>query len=129
MLPKQERLKDRHLFNLAFNVGQKKKQKIHSNLLSLYYLYKKKDINRFPNEQNLPKAAFVVGTRIDKKANKRNLIKRRMRAAYRLVTKKLYNSPVNKPFALIWISNPAIKNATFDQIRNSMEVMLRKLVL
>ena len=128
MLSKQERLKDRYLFNVAFNVGQKKKQKINTNLLSLYYLFKKKDINKFNTKENLPKTAFIVGIRVDKKSTTRNLIKRRMRAAYKLVSKKLYNSGDNKLLALIWIGNPPVKSATFDQVKNLMESILRRLI-
>ena len=119
MLPKSERLKDKYLFNVTFNIGKKKKQRLNSNLLSLYYLFKKNDIN------TLPKTAFIVGTRIDKKANKRNLIKRRMRSAYKLLKNKLIST--NKTFSisvLIWIANPDIKNATFEQIKDTMYNLL-----
>ena len=126
MLPKAERLKERYLFNLAFNLGKSKRQKLNSPLLSLYYLFRKKDINRLSKVISPVKTAFVVGLRIDKKANKRNLIKRRMRAAYRLVMKNIAN--LNKLSVLIWIANPPVKDATFEQIKNSMENLLNKVV-
>ena len=123
MLPKSERLKEKYLFNLAF----KKRQKLSSNLLSLYYLFNRKDINE------LPKTAFIVGVRIDKKSNIRNLIKRRMRAAYQLIRKTLFSLEKDKNklcfiSVLIWIANPSIKNATFEQIKSVMEGLLRKLL-
>ena len=64
MLPKAERLKERYIFNIAF----KKKQKISSPLITLYYFLQRKDINRFKNgERSFPKAAFIVITKINKK--------------------------------------------------------------
>ena len=125
MLAKAERLKERYLFNLAFKLGKTKRQKINSNLLTLYYLFKRKDIN------TLPKTAFIVGLSVNKKANKRNLIKRRMKAAYQSIKKKLFLLPNNKLkdiSVLIWIANPAIKDATFEQIKSGEENLLNKLV-
>ena len=125
MLRKAERLKERYLFNVAFKLGRTKRQKINSNLLTLYYLFKKKDINM------LPKTAFIVGLNVDKRANKRNLVKRRMKAAYQLIKKKLANSTksnLSDISVLIWIAHPAIKNATFEQIKCTEENLLNKLV-
>lgn len=120
MLPKSERLKNRHFFNIAYKKGEK----LSSNLLTLFYLVKKKDNN------NLPKAAFVAGLKIDKKATKRNLIKRRAKAAYRLIMKKLINTNknyFNPYFVFIFIAKPAVKNATFEQIKESMNTLLTRL--
>lgn len=116
MLPKNERLKDRYLFNLAF----KKKKKLNSSLLLLYYLSNRKDIN------NLPKNAFIVGLSIDKRSVKRNLIKRRMKAAYMLISKKIRF--LNKISVLIWVAKESIKDATFGQIKGTMESLLYKLL-
>lgn len=117
MLPKKERLKDRYLFNLTF----KKRSKLASNLLLLYYLLNRKDIN------DLPKTAFIVGLSVDKRATKRNLIKRRMRAAYKELRKNIGN--LNKISVLAWIGKEPIKNATFKQIKESMEFLLKKLIM
>lgn len=120
MLQKSERLKEKHLFNVAFSLGKKKKQKFSTNLLSLYYLFGKKDIN---------KSAFVVGVKIDKRATKRNLIKRRMISAYKLIKKINNGLNGNKASVLIWVAHPEIKNATFEQIKDSMDKLLNKLRL
>ena len=123
MLSKTERLKERYLFNTAFNIGKKNGQKLSSDLLLLYYLFK-----RIEQELQLPKCAFIVGIRVEKKANKRNLIKRRMRSVYRLFRERLINNnKLNKISVLIWIANPNIKNATFKQIKDSMDKLLRML--
>lgn len=130
MLPKLERLKDRRFFNLVFNKKHKKSRKIASSLLILYYfLSEGKDINRFNSaiRLSLPKTAFVVGLKVDKKSTIRNLIKRRMRAAYQLVKKKLINTIQNKFSILIWIATPSIKNATFEQIKIEMEHLFTKI--
>ena len=112
MLPKNERLKDRYLFNLVF----KKKFKLYSRFLTLYYLRGKKDINMFP------KSAFAVGLNIDTRATRRNLIKRRIREAYKIVKKK-----IPKISVLIWVANPPIKDATFIQVKDSVHNLLSKL--
>lgn len=122
MLPKKERLKDRRLFNLTF----KKRQKRSSNLLTVYYLFpiNKKDINY------LPKTSFIAGLNIDKRATKRNQIKRRMREAYKLIKKKLIttnNNILSLCSVLIFIANPNIKSATFEQIRETMLDLLTKI--
>lgn len=127
MLTKSERLKERYLFNIAFKLGKTKNQKLYSTLLSLYYLFRKKDINNLESPPPLLKVAFIVGIRVDKKSNKRNLIKRRMRSAYRLA-RDIIKQNENKLSVLIWVANPAIKNATFVQIKESMEKSLNKLV-
>ena len=113
MLKKEERLKEKYLFNLAF----KKKQKLSTPLIHLYYLFNKKDINRLN--------AFIVSTKIDKKASVRNLIKRRMKAAYNLIKNMLTQ---DKSYVLIWIAGQDAKNATFEQIKTAMKTILSKLV-
>ena len=123
MLPKTERLKERYLFNTTFNIGKKNGQRLSSDLLLLYYLFKKRE-----QEIQLPKTAFIVGIKVENKANKRNLIKRRMRSAYRFFRERLIsNSKLKKISVLIWIANPNIKNATFKQIKGSMENLLKRL--
>ncbi len=125
MLSKSERLKERGLFNLAFKLGKNKNQKINSRLLSLYYLFGKKDINMLNIKLNV-KTAFIVGLRVDKKSTKRNLIKRRMKAAYQFLKRTFFKNKQNIS-VLIWIANPPIQDATFEQIKDSMKNLLTKL--
>ena len=125
MLPKLERLKEKRLFNIAFNLGKVKRQKISFKLLTLYYLIKnltkKKDID------SLPKAAFIVSLKVDKRSTKRNLFKRRMKAAYMLVKRNLMARIKDKISVLIWIAHPNIKDATFEQIKTEMQKMIEKI--
>lgn len=126
MLPKLERLKEKKLFNLAF----RKKRRLSSNLVHLYYLFKK-DINKLNEKKIPPKTAFIVGLKIDKRATRRNLIKRRMREAYTIIKKKAIHN--NDRFfsisVLIWIANPEIKNATFGEIEEKMKKLLNGLII
>lgn len=73
MLEKKYRLKK----NFEFRITYLQKKFSHSNLFSL-------NIGKIkPNEDYTTRVAFVVSKKIDKRAVKRNLIKRRMREAYR----------------------------------------------
>lgn len=119
MLPRKESLKDRRLFNFVF----KKKQKLSTKLLNLYYLRMTKGINR------LPKTAFVVGLRVHKKSTKRNLVKRRMTSAYQALKKKKVGifSKAQINYVLVWVANPSIMEATFVQITDAMDHLLKKL--
>lgn len=122
MLKKGERLKEKYLFNAAF----KKRQKLSTPLIHLYYLFNKKDINRLQGKSFLSKNAFIVSTSIDKRANVRNLIKRRMKASYNQIKNMLLSQ--DKSYVLIWIANPLVKNATFEQIKTAMKTILSRLV-
>ncbi len=121
MLQKSERLKESYLFDLAFKLGKIKKQKQSSLYFQLYYLLKKN-----AHQKTLPKCGFVVSLKVDKKAVKRNLYKRRMREAYLLAREKLNISSNTKLFALVFIINPEIKNASFAQIKDTMYKILEK---
>ena len=122
MLPKAERLKERKLFNITFSVAKKNRQKLSSGYLLLYYLFGKNNINKFPL------TAFIVGTKVDKKATVRNLVKRRMKASYNELKKTFFISKDHNPIkVLIWVANESIKNATFKQIKLTMESILKRL--
>ncbi len=123
MLQKDERLKEKYLFDLAFKYGKVKKQKLFCKYFHLYYLTKKKDDDKLKS----PKNAFVAGLKVDKRAVKRNLYKRRLKSAYQLIKKKLILGKKNNLSALIWIANPEIKSASFNEIKDLMEKMIKSL--
>lgn len=124
MLTKKERLKDRYLFNLAF----KKKQKLHSNLVSLYYLFKRSQ--NASNDSDITQNAFVTGLNISKKATIRNRIKRRMREAYQSIRKSecIDITGLSRFQCLIWIAHPSVIDATFVEIKGTIKNLLIKLV-
>ncbi len=126
MLEKSERLKGHYLFNLVFKIGKTRNQKFHSKLLSLYYLFQKKDINRLNKNTISPKVAFIAGLSVDKKAVKRNLIKRRMKAAYKTFKKPFVQNNKNIS-VIVFVANPPSKDATFLQIKDSIKYLLAKL--
>ena len=123
MLQQSERLKEKYLFDLAFKLGKTKKQKLSSKCFLVYYL-----LSRRETRKGLPKCGFVVGLRVDKRATKRNLYKRRMREAYKLAKKKLNIIDNTKLFALICIANPEIKDASFSEIKDTMEKLLIRVI-
>lgn len=127
MLAKDERLKERRSFNIAF----KNKLVIRSRLLSLYFVYRKVPESKI-GEFNLPKAAFIVGVSVNKNAVGRNLIKRRMREAYKELKRKVVikDRKENKFYviqSLILIANKEADKASFRDIKASVSELFEKL--
>ena len=77
-----------------------------------------------PNEDFIPKAAFVVSKKIDKRAVIRNKIKRRMRAAYMSIVKDDFSCI--KWMSMIFSAKSESKDASFADIREDMELLLKK---
>ncbi len=77
-------------------------------------------------EKNKVQAAFTVGKRIFKRAVKRNLIKRRMREAYRLNKQKFYDELGEKQLAVFFIYT-AKTISDYKQIETAIIKWLKKL--
>ena len=126
MLPKSKRLKSNYLINLAF----KKKQVINTSIISLFFLYEIKDLKSYTKKILPAKSAFIVSTKIDKRAVKRNLYKRRMKASYLHLAKPIYFTKHNKIYimtAFIWLAKENIKKASYLEIKNTIKSLLDKL--
>lgn len=84
----------------------------------------------FVNEESINPAQvlFIVSKRRFKKANKRNLLKRRMREAYRLNKSELYNCLNNCSLKLIisinYVSNDVL---SYTEIEEQMIKTIKKL--
>lgn len=108
MLPKKHRLvKDRD-----FNQIHKSGRFVGDNFLAIKFLKNNLEISRF---------GFLVGTKISKKAVKRNLVKRRLRESVRL---KLDN--IKAGYDMIFFTKPEIVEKNYTEIDNAIENVLEK---
>ena len=76
--------------------------------------------------KNCVQAAFTVGKRNFKRAVKRNLIKRRMREAYRLNKQQLYDEVVEKQIAVFFIFTGK-EISEYKQIEAAVKKGIKKL--
>jgi ribonuclease P protein component len=106
MLPHEERLCKRDDFIRLQKTGKS----LRSRLLRLI-------VAKSPEQQRL--AGFTVSKRISKKATDRNLIKRRLRSAYRS-----FYPQVNRGVLLLFVAQDAIRNASFEEIQIQMKRLL-----
>jgi len=68
------------------------------------------------------KVAFVVSTKVDKRATERNLIKRRMRQAVRELLPKLKNG-----YFLLIIAKKETKELDYDKIKKQLDFAFSKM--
>lgn len=72
----------------------------------------------------LPHVGFVVGKKVDKRATRRNLIKRRVREAYRYA--RLVDTSVKQWYAMVWVINDKAVASSWEEISKAVAYCLRK---
>jgi len=108
MLPRQERLRLQKDFEKLRQHGRR----YHQPALSLVVLEEDHD-------QRL--AGFIVSKRISKKAVERNLIKRRLRAAYCSIQSQLLSG-----YVLLFIAKPLLLDLSYQDLEQQMGHLLSK---
>lgn len=111
MLPKKYRLQYRKDFARIYKKGKF----LRTLLFNIKYLKNNLDCSRF---------AFVISTKISKKATERNKIKRQLRAIIREKIKNLQNN-----YDLIIIAQTKILNQKFTTLQEELTKALKKLRL
>ena len=108
MLPRQERLRHQQDFDRLRTHGTTQ----HQSLLRLGVL--KEDSSR-------RLVGFIVSKRISKRAVDRNLIKRRLRAAYRTLSADLPEGTL-----MLFVTRPDCLNATYQELHDQMRILLER---
>ena len=117
MLKKENRLKNRKAFTATYNNNNI----VGSNLLVVYAGKPKTD-------KNCPtRVGFVVSKKVHKRATKRNRAKRLMREIIRLMFKNNELTIIDNYQSLIFIAKEDILEKTFEEIRNTILILLDKL--
>jgi ribonuclease P protein component len=106
VLPKQYRLNKNKDFKVIFQKGRN-------------FFIKEFGIKILKNNLEILRFGFIVSNKVTKKANKRNLIKRRMRE---IVRKNLPNMRIGAD--AIIIARPEIKNLKFSELKEKIEKAL-----
>lgn len=119
---KAERLNSKKIIDQLFKKGSEKTDSV--------FLYPFRVVCRFQSEQEKKLTSIIISVskRSFKKAVDRNLIKRRIKEAYRLNKNLIYNHesiifPVN--IAFIYVGKEILP---FEQIENKMKVLLMKII-
>lgn len=117
MLKQENRLKSKRAFSATYN----NKNIISTNLIVLY-------AGKIKTDKNCPtRVGFVVSKKIHKRAVVRNKIKRLMRENVRLMFKNGQTDVINEYQSLIFIAKDDIIDKNFEEIRNTILILLDKL--
>lgn len=132
MLPPNERLRKSSVFQRAYT-GRKS---VNTRLVTLYVVPRAKSERKAPNSYNaarLPFVGFVAAKKVLKSAVSRNRVKRRVREAYRLLTRSLREDPVSPSsyklgqwYVLVFVLHANALEATWTDILNAVDECLKK---
>ena len=111
MLPKQNRLKKQKDFERVFKSGKSAKGK--------YFFLK-----ALPSSKESVRIGFVVSKKVAKQAVLRNKIKRRLRAAA-----KERLSKTTKGYDVIIVAFPAIKSASYQEVKKDIALAIEKSII
>ncbi|MEK7167334.1 MAG: ribonuclease P protein component [Patescibacteria group bacterium] len=109
MLQKQHRLIKDKDFKIIFQRGRS-------------FFIKEFGIKFLKNNLDISRFGFVISNKIAKKANKRNLIKRRLRE---IIRKNLPN--IATGFDVVIMARPEIKELKFSEMKEKIEEALKQI--
>ena len=119
MLKRENRLKSKRAYKATYCNNNTTSD----DLIILYEVKPKED-------KNCPtRVGFVVSKKVHKRAVKRNKIKRLMRENIRLMFKNEECETLNQYQSLIFFAKEEILEKTFEEIRNTILILLEKLAI
>ena len=117
MLKQENRLKSKRAYAATYN----NKNIVSNELIVLY-------AGKIKTDKNCPtRVGFVVSKKVHKRAVKRNKIKRLIRENIRLMLKNNELASLNNYQSLIFMAKEDILNKTFEEIRNTILILMDKL--
>jgi len=115
VLPSQERLRRASLFQRTYA----ERKSVSSEIVTLYVL------SRQPRSApNLPHVGFVIAKKVDKRATKRNLAKRRVREAYRHA--RLGQGSVKQWYSMVWVIHNKALDATWEEVSQAVSFCITR---
>ena len=117
MLKQENRLRSKRAYVATYN-----NKNVVSNELIVLYAGKIKTYKNCPT-----RVGFVVSKKVHKRAVRRNKIKRLIRENIRLMLKTNELAELNNYQSLIFIAKDDILEKTFEEIRNTILILMDKL--
>lgn len=81
-------------------------------------------VKSLKNDLDISRFAFVISTKVDKRATKRNLVKRRLREIVRLRLKKIRGG-----YDIVFIAQKGIVERPYKELEKQVELLMNKLRL
>ncbi len=123
---KAERLSSKKVIERLFKKGSPETGSVFSYPFSVLYLRDEGSVEEVPAEPGLPAILISVSKRNFKRAVDRNLIKRRIREAYRLNKTLLFPSETARPPAYLAFVYIAKEILGFEELEKKMKFVLRQ---